>query len=58
MVVAVDMAVGVAMAADAGIDKPTINFMKKRLMENQALFLFCSRTWSAKTLLDPRLMEA
>ena len=48
VVVAVATAVDVAMAADAGIDKPTINFMKKRLIENQALFLFRSRIGSVK----------
>jgi hypothetical protein len=38
MVVAAATAVVGAMAADAGIDKSAINFMKKRLIENQALF--------------------
>ena len=40
------------------IDKPTINFMKKRLIENQALFCFVVGFGALKTFLDPRLMEA
>ena len=49
MVVAVATAVDGAMAADAGIDKPTINFMKKRLIENQALFCFVAGFGALKT---------